>query len=63
MHASADAYARLLEAAARLFGPALAKQLGLDHTGPMDRALGRRVTAQLRAQPQSSVVDDADSSG
>jgi hypothetical protein len=57
LRASADAYARLLETAARLYVPALADQLGIDHTGPLDRPLGRRVTSHLRPQPPARSVD------
>ncbi len=57
LRASADAYARLLETAARLYVPALATQLGIDRAGPLDRSLGRRVTSHLRPQPPSRSVD------
>jgi hypothetical protein len=48
IRAGADAYARLLETAARLHIPALAAQLGIEHTGPLDRDLGAAVTQHLR---------------
>jgi hypothetical protein len=57
LRVSADGYARLLETAARLYVPALAGQLGIDHAGPLDRPLGRRVTSHLRPQPSARSVD------
>ncbi|MBT2458044.1 hypothetical protein [Streptomyces sp. ISL-86] len=45
---AADAYARLLEAAALLHTTDLAAQLGIDHSGPADPALGDALTEQLR---------------
>ncbi|RSM44905.1 hypothetical protein DMA12_15315 [Amycolatopsis balhimycina DSM 5908] len=47
---AADTYAQLLEAAARLHATGLATQLGIDHTGHADPALGDALTHQLRAQ-------------
>ncbi|MET8576099.1 hypothetical protein [Streptomyces sp. NPDC005012] len=43
-----DAYARLLEVAARLHTPDLAAQLGFEHTGPLTADLGARLTHHLR---------------
>lgn len=57
LRASGDAYARLLETAARLYIAALAAQLGIDHTGPLDRSLGGRVTSHLRPQQPSRSID------
>lgn len=51
VRACVDTYARLLEAATRLHAPALAAQLGLDHTGPLTKDLGVRLTHHLRASP------------
>jgi hypothetical protein len=45
-----DAYARLLEVAARLHTPDLAAQLGFDHTGPLTADLGARLTHHLRGE-------------
>ncbi|MFE3072569.1 hypothetical protein [Streptomyces sp. NPDC059247] len=47
---SVDSYARLLEVAARLHVPALAAQLGIDHTGPLTDDLGARLTHHLRTE-------------
>lgn len=44
----ADAYAGLLETSARMYIPALAAQLGIDHNGPLAEALGVAVTKHLR---------------
>ncbi|MFJ1844420.1 hypothetical protein [Streptomyces sp. NPDC088146] len=46
-----DSYAQLLEAGARLHATDLAVQLGIDHTGPLDTALGDALTHQLRSLP------------
>lgn len=48
IRSSADAYARLVETAARLYIPALAAQLGIEHAGALDRDLGAAVTQHLR---------------
>jgi hypothetical protein len=48
IRSTTDTYARLLEVAARLHLPALATQLGIDHTGPLDRPLGTDLTQRLR---------------
>lgn len=47
LRSATDAYAQLLEAAARLHATDLAIQLGIDHTGPLDSALGEALTHQL----------------
>jgi hypothetical protein len=57
---SADTYARLLEVAARLHTPALAAQLGFDHTGPLTPELGAKLTSHLHTHlpppsPQPSI--------
>jgi hypothetical protein len=55
-----DTYAQLVEAATRLHLTDLAVQLGMNHTGPVDAALGETLTQQLRARtPVYPVVDDA----
>ncbi|MCO5999814.1 hypothetical protein [Actinoallomurus rhizosphaericola] len=46
----ADTYARLIETATRLHTPALATQLGIDHTGPLTPELGAALTRHLRTQ-------------
>ncbi|MFJ5779281.1 hypothetical protein [Streptomyces sp. NPDC093094] len=46
-----DAYARLLDVAARLHTADLATRLGFDHTGPLTPALGARLTHHLRSEP------------
>ncbi|MFE1437450.1 hypothetical protein [Streptomyces sp. NPDC058739] len=46
-----DAYARLLDVAARLHTADLATQLGFDHTGPLTPELGARLTHHLRTEP------------
>ncbi|WP_406368152.1 hypothetical protein [Streptomyces sp. NBC_01546] len=48
LRSATDTCAQLLEAAARLHTTALAAQLGIDHTGPPDPALGDALTRQLR---------------
>lgn len=48
IRSATDTYAQLLEAAVRLHTTDLAAQLGIDHTGPADRALGGAVTDRLR---------------
>ncbi|MET7648179.1 hypothetical protein ABZS83_32060 [Streptomyces sp. NPDC005426] len=48
LRAAADTYAQLLSAAARLHATDLAIQLGIEHTGPLDRGLGDAITEQLR---------------
>jgi hypothetical protein len=51
VRAGADAYARLLETAARLHTPALAIQLGIiDQIGPLTPELGASLTRHLRTQ-------------
>jgi hypothetical protein len=50
LRAGADAYARLLETAARLYAPALAGQLGIEHAGPLTADLGARLTRELGTQ-------------
>ncbi|UUU44137.1 hypothetical protein [Streptomyces sp. NBC_00162] len=47
LRSATGAYARLLEAAARLHATDLAIQLGIDQTGPLDSALGDALTHQL----------------
>ncbi|MEU6831523.1 hypothetical protein ABZ894_22985 [Nocardia beijingensis] len=46
---TADTYATLLESATRLHATTLATQLGIDHTGPLDRQLGHTLTRHLRS--------------
>ena len=48
IRSGADAYARLVETAARLYVPSLATQLGIEHAGKLDRHLGEAVTQHLR---------------
>lgn len=48
IRSGADAYAGLIETAARMYIPALATRLGIDHAGPLDRDLGAAVTRHLR---------------
>jgi hypothetical protein len=45
------AYAELLEAATRLHTRALADQLGIPHTGPLDPSVGDALTQHLRTRP------------
>ncbi|MDI5973545.1 hypothetical protein POF50_030105 [Streptomyces sp. SL13] len=47
VRAGADLYAQLLEAAVRVHAGELAAQLGLDHAGPLDAALGEDLTRLL----------------
>lgn len=56
IRAGADSYARLLETAARLHLPALAAQLGIAHTGPLDKDLGAAVTRHLETSLPSSGI-------
>jgi len=48
IRSSMDGYASLVEVAARLYLPALATQLSIDHAGPLDNALGTALTQHLR---------------
>jgi hypothetical protein len=58
IRAGADAYARLLETAARLHVPALAAQLGIPHTGPLDQDLGAAITQHLQTTlPSPDIID------
>ncbi len=50
IRAAVDTYAQLVEAAARLHATDLAAQLGIDHSGPADTALGDALTDQLSAR-------------
>ncbi|MEU6481067.1 hypothetical protein ABZ858_30170 [Streptomyces sp. NPDC047017] len=50
VRSATDTYAQLLEAAARLHTTDLAAQLGVDHAGPLDPALGDAITHQLRTR-------------
>ncbi|MFF2431641.1 hypothetical protein [Streptomyces mirabilis] len=55
-----DTYSQLVEAATHLHLTDLAAQLGMDHTGPADAALGEALTQRLRARtPLHSVGDGA----
>lgn len=49
LRGAVEAYAQLLEAAVRLHAVELAGQLGIEHGGPLDRALGDALTRQLRS--------------
>jgi len=53
---AADAYALILDAAARLHSCDLARQLGIEHTGPLDQDTGWALTRQLQGQPESRIV-------
>jgi hypothetical protein len=46
-----DTYAQLLEAATRLHTNDLARQLGINHTEPLNPAMGDTLTDLLRTQP------------
>jgi len=48
IRSGADAYARMVETAARLYIPVLAAQLSIEHAGALDRELGMAVTQHLR---------------
>jgi len=48
--AAADTYARMLDAAARLYSSDLARQLGIAHTGLLDPATGWRLTCLLQGR-------------
>jgi hypothetical protein len=56
---SVDAYARLVEAAAHLHSPELARVLGLAHEGPLNRDTGARLTYLLSARNDHDTVRDA----
>lgn len=56
-----DTYAQLLEAAARLHTTDIAAQLGIEHTGPADPALGDAVTHQLRTRTPAPPASDGPS--
>ncbi|GAA1646132.1 hypothetical protein GCM10009733_049090 [Nonomuraea maheshkhaliensis] len=45
-----EAYALLVEAAARLHAPELARGLGLDHSGPLDAQTGQAMTLLVQGQ-------------
>jgi hypothetical protein len=49
-----DTYAQLMEAAARLHAADLAAQLGIDHSGPADPALGDALMHQIHTRSPSS---------
>ena len=51
VRSATDLYAQLLEAAVRLHTTDLAARLGIDHTGPLEPALGDTLTSRLRARP------------
>jgi hypothetical protein len=63
VRAATALYARLLEAAARLHLTDLASQLGIDHTGPADTALGEALTRRLRASSTGRPRPSSSSSG
>jgi hypothetical protein len=50
VRAATDTYAALLETAARLHTTALAEQLRIEHTGPLNTRLGEALTHRLRGQ-------------
>ncbi|WP_392675829.1 hypothetical protein [Streptomyces sp. LN785] len=51
IRSAADSYALLLEAAMRVHATALARHLGLDHTGPLTREVGDELTRLLAPSP------------
>ncbi|MFG2358666.1 hypothetical protein [Streptomyces sp. NPDC048521] len=58
-----DIYAQLVEAATRLHLTDLAAQLGMDHTGPVDAALGEALMQRLRARTPVYAAGDGAAPG
>lgn len=50
--AAADTYARTLDASAHLYSPDLARQLGIEHAGPLDKDTGWRLTCILQGRAE-----------
>lgn len=49
--AASDTYAQLLEATARIYARDLARQVGIDHPGPLDPRTGHDLTRLLYTEP------------